>query len=64
MPKIVGELVWVKGMRGPTVEKWPIDNSKKDVAPAARKVVLARHPLNEDEYRLSLLILEQRYPLP
>lgn len=60
-PKTVGGLfVWVKGSRSPIPEKWGLDmpeGGKKD------KIVLAQHELSEGDFAMSILILEQRYPL-
>lgn len=63
MSEIAGVLVWIEGPngKGPVAEKWPInpiDATKRD------KVVLARHPLNPDQYSMKLAILEQRFPPP
>lgn len=56
-----GSFVWVKGLRGPSPEKWPHD------APSGvrtDKVILAEHKLGRDEFDLTIAILEQRYPPP
>lgn len=55
------KFVWVKTQRGCAPEKWP-----HDMPPGASrdKVVLAEHQLSADEFRLTIAILEQRYPPP
>ena len=58
---VVGHLVWVKGLKGPVPEKWPVGDL---VGGRAGKIELARHPLKRDEYGLAIAILEQRYPPP
>jgi hypothetical protein len=58
--KIGGLFVWVKGSRGPIPEKWGLDmpeGAKKD------KIVLAQHEISPGDFAMSILILEQRYPL-
>lgn len=58
MSEIVGYLVWVKGTRGFVPEKRPAGYTPtKDEAPP-----VTSYPLNSEQYAMSLLILEQRFP--
>ena len=57
-----GAFVWIRGHKGkPVPEKWPdaMGSGGKE-----GKQVLARHELGDDEFALSIAILEQRYPPP
>lgn len=64
MSEIVGHLVWLKNPmprpgRAPMIaEKWPIE------AAIAGKTPLAKHALNAEQWSMSILVLEQRFPAP
>jgi hypothetical protein len=62
MAKIVGQFVWIMGLRGKTYsEKWPID------MPHGGKVgkkVVRIYDLEAHAFSLKISILEQRYPAP
>jgi hypothetical protein len=57
-----GTFVWIKGPRGPYAEKWPHDFQRKKTGDPNAPVILQEHELSADEFKLSILILEQRYP--
>ena len=57
-----GAFVWIRGHKGkPVPEKWP---DAMGAGGKEGKQVLARHELGTDEFALSIVILEQRYPPP
>lgn len=57
---IAGSFCWFRGLRGFYAEKRPAAYERRvdDVEPAAT------YPLGADEFSLSIVILEQRYPPP
>lgn len=57
-PKVAGWLYWKSGLKGPTAQVIPIDSD----SPAGS--YLAKYPLTKDEIKLSILLLEKRYPAP
>lgn len=57
---IEGFLIWKRGARGWICEKWPASYQP----PHDAAEVVARYPLNADEYALKIAILEVRYPPP
>jgi len=59
--EIVGKLVWLGGLKGMYPEKWAND---MPTGGKVGKTVIVSYDLNADEFPMSLLILEQRYPLP
>jgi hypothetical protein len=63
MSEIVGEFVWIEGPngKGPVAEKWPLHPIEATIRD---KVVLARYPLNLEQFSMKLAILEQRFPAP
>jgi hypothetical protein len=68
MAFVAGELVWLRiaqpRKNGPffAPEIWPVDSPSHGTKQA--DAIAARHPLNDDEIKLKLAILEQRYPAP
>lgn len=58
-----GTFVWLRGQRGPEPAKWQAGSTVPERAEIKARI-MAEHPLNEGEFGLSLLILEQRYPAP
>ena len=54
---VFGHFYWKQGNRYPVSERIPIDSGTPAPKPYLMKV-----PLNEGEMRLSILILEKRYP--
>lgn len=54
---VAGYLEWAKGLRGFTASKRPASAER----PASAKIVDS-YPLNPDEYRMTIAILEVRYP--
>ena len=61
---IGGHLVWLKGMRGPYAEKRPLDTEYLKERNPNPAVVLKSYEISEDEFSLTIAILEQRYPCP
>ena len=66
---IAGHFVWLESVRGGEPQKWPIGApvNERDgclVTDGRFRRILAKHPLGAEEYRLSIYILEQRYPPP
>ena len=54
-------LVWIEGLRGPEPQKWSSDALWGQLG---RQDVIVRHPLTDQEARLSLNQLARRYPAP
>lgn len=57
---IAGNFVWLKARKGFVAEKHPLDYVRPKDAPEP----VATYPLGADEFRMSILILEQRFPAP
>jgi hypothetical protein len=56
--KVFGYFYWKPGLRMPTSERIPIDSGTPPP-----KTYLIKQPLTEGEMKLSILILEARYPV-
>ena len=54
---VFGYFYWKPGQKGPESERIPIDSGSPEPKP-----YLIKQPLSEGEMKISLLILEKRYP--
>lgn len=55
---VFGHFYWKLGFRNPVSERIPIDSDAPEPDP-----YLMKQPLSEGEMKISILILEKRYPL-